>query len=82
MKHCRIILPAIFLSLFYMAVSAQDTIVDGIVAIVGGHIILKSDVENQYIQFRAQGSITGSSRRVKCQIIENLLFQKLVYQQA
>lgn len=59
-----------------------DSIVDGIVAIVGGNIILKSDLEMQYIQFRSQGNITGSPERIKCQILEDLLLQKLVLHQA
>jgi len=62
--------------------SAQDTILDGIVAVVGGNIILKSDVEMQYLQYRAQGAIGGSPARVKCEIIENLMIQKLLYHQA
>jgi len=62
--------------------SAQDTIIDGIVAIVGGHMILKSDLETQYLQYRAQGNITGSPQRVKCQIFENMLFMKLLYHQS
>jgi len=82
MKQHRIILLFFFFSLFHVTVSAQDTVIDGLVAIVGGNIILKSDVENQYIQYRAQGNITGSPKRVKCQILENLLFQKLVFHQA
>ena len=45
-----------FLHLRWPAVS-QDSIIDGIVAIVGGHVILKSDLEAQYLQFRAQGNI-------------------------
>jgi len=73
----------VFLGLFNQApLPAQDSIVDGIVAIVGGHILLKSDLEAQYLQFRAQGSITGSPQRVKCQILENLMFQKMLFHQA
>lgn len=60
----------------------QDTVVDGIVAIVGANTILKSDLENQYLQFRSQGNITGSATTVKCQILENMLFQKLLLNQA
>ena len=67
---------------FPAKIAAQDTILDGIVAIVGGHVILKSDIEAQYLQFRAQGNIAGSPKRVKCQILESMLYQKLLFHQA
>lgn len=78
-RSCSIIL---ILLMFQFHTIAQDTIIDGIVAIVGGHMILKSDVETQYMQYRAQGNITGSPQRVKCQIFENMLFMKLLYHQS
>jgi peptidyl-prolyl cis-trans isomerase SurA len=68
--------------IFSMPLFAQDTLVDGIVAIVGGNVILKSDIENQYLQMRSEGSITGSASRMKCVILDNLLFQKLLVHQA
>ncbi|MFC2102559.1 peptidylprolyl isomerase [Bacteroidota bacterium] len=80
-RFCSIILLLVMM-LFQFNASAQDTIIDGIVAIVGGHIILKSDLETQYLQYRAQGNITGSPQRVKCQIFENMLFMKLLYHQS
>ncbi len=82
MKPSRIIFLFLIMALFQLQSTAQDTIIDGIVGIVGGHTILKSDVESQYLQYRAQGNITGSPTRVKCQIFENLLFMKLVFHQA
>ncbi len=60
----------------------QDTIIDGVVGIVGGNIILKSDIENQYLQIRSQGNIQGTATGLKCQIFESLLFQKLLLHQA
>ena len=64
------------------AQTASDSIVDGVVAVVGANMILRSDIETQYLQFRAQGSIQGSAEKVRCQILEGLLFQKLLYHQA
>jgi peptidyl-prolyl cis-trans isomerase SurA len=64
------------------AQSHQDSIVDGIVAIVGGNMILLSDIENQYLQLRLQGTIAGTATTLKCQILENMLFQKLLLHQA
>jgi len=85
----KIILKAIVLILLTTGITmparpqtAKDSIVDGVVAIVGANVILRSDIENQYLQFRAQGNIQGSAEKVRCQIIEGLLFQKLLYHQA
>jgi len=64
------------------AQSQKDTIIDGVVGIVGGNIILKSDIENQYLQIRSQGNIQGTAPKLKCQIFEGLLFQKLLLHQA
>ncbi len=62
--------------------SDKDSIIDGVVAVVGANEILRSDIETQYLQFRSQGNIQGSSEKVKCQIIEGMLFQKLLYNQS
>ncbi len=60
----------------------QDTIIDGVVAVVGGNMVLKSDIEGQYIQLRSQGVIKGSPSRVRCQILDKLLYMKLLLHQA
>lgn len=65
-----------------MSLSAQDSIVDKIVAVVGKNMIKLSDIEREYLQFRMQGNIQGSSAEIKCRMIENLLFQKLLLNQA
>ncbi len=54
-------------------------IVDGIVGVVGDEIILRSDVENQKIQARAQGMIYGSD--ANCLVMEDLLYEKLLLHQ-
>jgi peptidyl-prolyl cis-trans isomerase SurA len=59
-----------------------DSVVDGVVAVVGSKMILKSDVEKQYLEYRMQGNIQGTSTSVKCLILENILFQKLLLNQA
>jgi len=60
---------------------AQDTImVDKIVARVGDDIILQSDIEQQYVQMLAQRMVTDKNS--KCNILENLLFHKLLINQA
>lgn len=59
---------------------AQDKVVDQIVAVVGKNIILKSDIEGMFIQQQAQG-IT-SEGDMKCEILENLLIEKLLLAEA
>lgn len=60
----------------------SEPTVEGIVAVVGGNVILKSDIENQYLQIRTQGNIQGTATALKCQILETLLFQKLLLHQS
>lgn len=57
---------------------AQPTI-DKIVAIVGDQVILKSDIEVQYQQYRAEGNATEGLR---CQLLDQMLAQKLLVAQA
>lgn len=59
---------------------AQDKVVDQIVAVVGKNIILKSDIEAMYQQQQAQGITTEGD--MKCEILENLLVEKLLLAEA
>ena len=68
-----------------MAVTAQEPkvqVVDKVVAVVGKNIILQSDIESQYVQYRMQGGFEGSSSAMRCAILEELMFQKLMLNQA
>jgi peptidyl-prolyl cis-trans isomerase SurA len=60
---------------------AQEKLIDEVVAVVGSNVILLSDIETQYLQMRAQGSPFGGPE-VRCQILEGLLFQNLLLNQA
>lgn len=60
----------------------KTQVIDKVVAVVGKNIILQSDVENQYMQYRMQGNIEGSGSAMRCAILEELLFQKLMLNQA
>lgn len=63
------------------SVHAQGQVIDEVAAVVGSRIVLKSDIENQYIQYRMQGNL-GSAESVRCQFLEGLLFDKLMLNQA
>lgn len=60
----------------------EELVIDQVVAVVGQNIILESDIENQYYQYRMQSGIIGSGTSVRCQMLENILFQKLLLNQA
>lgn len=67
----------------FVKVNAQQPqVIDQIAALVGRNMILQSDIENQYINYRMQGIINGSGPEVKCSILEDMLFQKLLVAQA
>ncbi len=78
----RLSLKIITLFLFVAVVSKAQTdgvVLDKVVAVVGKNVILMSDIENQYTQRKAQGEI---GEDVKCQIFEDLLYQKILLDQA
>ncbi len=64
------------------ATAQNEIIIDEVVAVVGSKAVLLSDIENQYIQYRAQGNIRGGERQTKCAILESLLYNKLLLNQA
>lgn len=78
MRKCLLLL---VLSVFGGYISAQNNVVDKIVAIVGEEIILKSDIENEFLSEQGQGMIS-SSGDYKADILEKQLIQKLLVAQA
>lgn len=74
---------AIFFVAFMLPAKAQETqVIDRVVAVVGQNIILQSDIEAQYIQYRLQGGIKGSASSIRCEILEDQMFRKLMLNQA
>ena len=67
-----------FYVLLAIKVDAQS--IDRIEAIIGNEIVLTSDFESQYLQYLSEGNIR--SEQVRCEIIEDILFQKLLVNQA
>lgn len=69
--------------LFAVSSRAQEPqVIDRVVAVVGQNIILQSDIEAQYMQLRLQGGIQGSASSIRCEILEDLMFRKLMLNQA
>lgn len=79
-KVLRITIAALLTIFISAELVAQDKVVDQIVAIVGGNIILKSDIEKMYMDQQAQG--VTSDGDMKCEILENLLIDKLLIAEA
>ena len=68
------------IALLIGASTQAQGIIDKIVGIVGNEIIMMSDIENQYIQMASQQmKVDGNTR---CEILEDMMFQKLLYVQA
>jgi len=73
----------LFMAFAPLFLNAQNNVVvDQVVAVVGQNIILESDIENQYYQYRMQSGMISGGTSVRCQMLENLLFQKLLLNQA
>ena len=78
-KLARITIVAL-LTLLAGSIAAQDKVIDQIVAIVGGNIVLKSDIERMYMDQQAQGFTSDGD--MKCEILENFLIDKLLIAEA
>ena len=75
----NLLLSGILLVSFFTA-TAQDKVIDQIVAIVGSNPILKSEIETQALQMQAEGQTSEGD--IKCEILESLLEQKLLLAEA
>jgi peptidyl-prolyl cis-trans isomerase SurA len=81
MKISRIVVPLFIASASLTGtLFAQDKIVDQIVAVVGSNVILKSEIESAYLQNQAQGMTSDGD--MKCEILENLMVEKLMVAEA
>ncbi len=72
----------LFFTLMTPAKAQDAQVIDRVVAVVGQNIILQSDIESRYLEYRLQGGIKGSASTLRCEILEDLMFQKLMLNQA
>jgi peptidyl-prolyl cis-trans isomerase SurA len=80
MKFKEIIITLTILSSSLFGYSQESQVIDQVVAVVGEKIVLQSDVEGRIAQLQAQnGDLPANAR---CEIIENLLTEKLLVNQA
>lgn len=70
------------LSFLVISVAGQpnDKMIDGIVAVIGDNMVLKSEIEEQYSSFLSSGKPINSNTR--CELFEEMLFNKLLLNQA
>ncbi len=82
-KHMQMIAALLFLLLMMPhnpGFSQQNAVIDHIVGVVGSNAILKSELMDQQIQVEAQGVDLGDDPL--CTLLDDLMFQKLLYNQA
>lgn len=81
-KTKAIALPLATLAIFLWHTLSQARIVDSLVAIVNNQVITMSDLRNRYISLQAEGGIKKEFREVSRSILEQLIEEKLLLQEA
>lgn len=79
-KTLGIIAGLLFITIVQLNAQTKSKSLDKVAAVVGSSIILQSDIEMQYSQYLAQGNPANPA--VKCDILQSLLSQKILGQQA
>lgn len=79
-NHFTLLSFFLILNIPSIAQSDSSKVIDQVAAVVGNKIILKSEIEQQYIQYTSQGNY--ANERVKCDILDQLLVNKLLLNQA
>ena len=70
----------LLLALFYGAAQAQPINVDGVAAIVGDKMVLRSELEQEYLQYLSGGKPENFT--VRCEILNQIITSKLLLRQA
>ncbi|MFA6404019.1 MAG: peptidylprolyl isomerase [Salinivirgaceae bacterium] len=74
------IISILFLLIFFGSQAQDKKIIDQIIATIGKQAILQSEIESQAMQMRAQGYYTSGD--LECEVFEEILFSKLLVNQA
>lgn len=80
MRFIRINSLLLITCLFSLGSFAQPKVLDGVIAIVGDEIATKSEVEIKYTALVTQGADINDNTR--CEVFEDLMFSKLLLNQA
>lgn len=78
----RILTIALLIIIPIVSSFAQKTLIDEMVAVVGGEIILRSEVEQQANQMFVQGVVGKNDSSTLCLVLEDMVFQKMMLNQA
>ena len=62
--------------------SSDPILVDGVFAVVGGHVIFHSDINNQMLQYQTQGIQYDDNISLRQKVIDELFVQKLLLHSA
>jgi len=86
LRQLKFYLVSLSLTLLIMvslsSMAQEEYVIDQVAAVVGKNIILESDIETQYLSYRMQGGIHGTAAEMRCVILEDILYQKLMVSQA
>ena len=63
-----------------LVTSAQQVVVDKVIGVVGNKIVLKSELETQFLQYKQQNP--GMPEEFKCQLLDQMMLQKMLVIQA
>ncbi len=82
MKNFQISIIVFFVAIFSASplISQEKVIIDQVIAVVGNSAILESDIVNQRRQLLGQGVDLGPNP--DCTLLDDMLYQKLLYNQA
>lgn len=70
----------VFVLVVFSAQLMAQKVIEQVVAVVGDEPILESEVETQVMQMKSQGYVSETD--LNCEILEELMFQKLLLKQA
>ena len=79
-KKARIFFLAATLAAFNFHTVSSQEVIDQVVAVVGGDMVLLSDIEQEVLRMKMQGYLPDGD--VKCSVFEELLIHKLLLHQA
>ena len=77
MKKTIILAAALLTATTTLTLHAQETIVDGVAAVVGKNIVKYSDIDRAYAQMRLRSGNENSFTN-RCNILENLILNQLL----
>lgn len=81
MKKHFLLLIIIWGFVYFLYAQEESKVIDEIIAVVGDKIVLKSDLEIQYLQYLSQANEPEDST-LKCKLLDQILLQKLLLVQS